>query len=878
VTAFRIGAFIKPSSIVLVGASDEAGTLGDILRRNLLEGGYRGAVHFVNPRHARVAGQVSYRAVSDLPSEPELALIVAPAAAVPAILDDCGARGVRAAVLVSAGFREGGEAGAALEREVIRRARRHGLRYLGPNSLGVIRTDIAMNAACGPRQPLAGRLALVSESGALCAAILDWAGTRQVGFSTVVSMGLGADVGLDEVLDYLARDPATDSIMLYMEGIDDARRFMSALRAAARVKPVVVMKAGRHAGGPDAAAFHTGALVGADDVFDAAMRRAGVLRIRDFSELYTAAATLGAGVRVAGRRVGIVSNAGGPGALAADRIVDRGLRVATPGNPVYVRGDAEPEQYVAAARACLEDPAVDALLAILVPHALTQPEAIAAAVAELRAGSRKPVFACWMGGAAVDSCRALFARHRVPNYQRPETAVDAIAALALFASNQQQLLQVPEPLPLAATPDRAGAQPILDAALAAGRRWLNPAESKAVLRAFDVPVVPGHVARSAAQAGRVAREVGLPVAMKILSPDITRKTDVGGVRLGLASARAVRAAYPAMLGEVARLRPDARLEGVLIEPMHAARHGRELMIGVVRDPVFGPAISFGLGGLLVEVIRDRAVALPPLNAFLARELVGRTRARLALRALRGAPPADAAAVEEMLLRVSDIVCELPCVGSIDLNPVVVSESGAVVVDARIGVRPCPPTVRPYDHMAIHPYPSALRDAMELPGGLVATIRPIRPEDAAIEAAFVHGLSEQSKFLRFMFGMRDLTPLMLSRFTQIDYDRELALIAVVDGADGEQQIGVARYITLPDAETCEFAIVVGDDWQGKGLARRLLGRLIEAARARRLKVMTGVTLRENARMLKLAQSLGFEVGRDAEDPDQMTMTLALGDGP
>jgi acetyltransferase len=371
-----------------------------------------------------------------------------------------------------------------------------------------------------------------------------------------------------------------------------------------------------------------------------------------------------------------------------------------------------------------------------------------------------------------------------------------------------------------------------------------------------------------------AKETGYPVAMKILSPDIPHKTDVDGVRLNLADERDVRGAYSRMLADVARVRPDAELQGVSIEAMYREQNRRELMIGVVRDPVFGPAISFGLGGIFVEVIRDRAVALPPLNHFLVRELIRRTRAGQALQPLRGAPAADEAAVEEILLRVSEIVCELPCVGAMDVNPLIVTERGAVVVDARIGVLPPRPDALPYDHMAIHPYPSALCDTLELPGGITATIRPIRPEDAAIENAFVHGLSEQSKFLRFMFGLRDLTPAMLSRFTQIDYDRELALIATIDAPEGEKQVGVVRYTTLPDEETCEFAIVVGDEWQGKGLARRMFSRLIDAARERRLKVMTGVTLRENTRMIELSRSLGFRTGPDPDDPDLVQMTLKL----
>jgi len=892
VTARRVAALFKPSSVVLVGASDVPGSLGDVVRRNLLEGGFAGPVHYVNLRHEQIDGRPVHRSVLDLPETPDLAVILTPAATVPGVVGDCGRRGIRAAVVVSAGFREGGVQGAGYERQLRLQARKHGLRFLGPNSLGVIRTDIGLNASCGPSQAGKGRLALVSDSGALCAALIDWARSRRVGFSSVISTGMGSDVEFGEILDYLGRDPATDSIMLYAEGLENARRFMSALRAAARVKPVVVMKAGRHFTGPGDTAFHTGALVGGDDVFDAAMRRAGVLRIRNFSELYTAAATLGAGVRVRGKRLAIVSNAGGPGTIAADRALDRGLQMARlgveslrrlaaelppaarEGNPVYVRPDVDRTQFAAAMRSCLEDPEVDSLLAVLVPHALTDTAAIAESVIEIAKGSRKPVFTCWMGGVGVESSRAKFAAAGVPSYMRPETAVDAIVGLGLYAANQQLLLQTPEPLELSTAPDRARAQAVIDAALASERDWLNPAESKEVLDAFGIPVVRSLPAHSAAEAAERAREVGYPVAMKILSPDISHKTDVDGVRLNLVDERDVRGAYSRMLSDVAAARPDAELQGVLIEPMYREQNRRELMIGVVRDPVFGPAISFGLGGIFVEVIRDRAVALPPLNQFLVHELIRRTRAGLALQPLRGAPAADEEAVEQILLRVSEIVCELPTIGAMDINPLIVTEQGAVVVDARIGVLPPRPAARPYDHMAIHPYPSGLRDSMELPGGIVATIRPIRPEDAAMEAAFVHGLSEQSKFLRFMFGLRDLTPAMLSRFTQIDYDREMALIAVIDTAQGQRQIGVVRYTTLPDEETCEFAIVVGDDWQGKGLARRMFTRLIEAARERRLKVMTGVTLRENSRMIDLSRSLGFETSVDPEDPDLVQMTLQL----
>jgi len=892
-TAKRIEAMLRPRSVAVVGASDRPGSLGEILCRNLRECGFSGPVYYVNPRHQRIAGLPVHADIRSLPQPVDLALIATPAMTLPAVLEDCGARGVRGAVIVSAGFREGDEQGAAWGRSMRQVARRSGLRLLGPNSFGVIRTDIRLNAACGAALPEAGRLALVSQSSALCAATLDWAKARHVGFSTVISTGIGDDIGFGEVLDFLARDGATDGIMLYMESVGDARRFMSALRAAARVKPVVVMKAGRSQDAHDNRAFHTGSLVGGDDVFDAAMRRAGVLRIREFSQLFSAASTLGTGVRVHGSRLGIVTNAGGPGQMAADRAAHRWLQLArldeatrgklgdllpagvVEGNPVHVRSDASAQRFAAAARLGLQDPQVDALLAILTPFAMTDAELFATELIAVALAQRKPVFTCWMGGAAVTAARQRFAASRIPTFRTPEAAVDAIAALALFTANQQQLLQVPAPLRPTSTPDRATAQRLLDAARAAGKEWLNPADSKALLATFGIPILRSRSVFSAAQAVQVAASIGFPVAMKILSPDIPHKTVVGGVRLGCTDARSVHDGYETMLRDVALAQPQARLEGALLEPMYVEQHGREFMVGVVRDPVFGPAITFGLGGTLVEVIGDRAVALPPLNPYLARDLIRRTRASRALQPPHCAPAMAEGMIEDMLLRVSELVCELPDVGAIDINPVIVTEHGAVVVDARIGVMPKSPPQGPYRHMAVHPYPSALESPLLLPDGQAATIRAIRPEDAELEREFVHRLSEQSRFLRFMFGLQDLTPTMLSKFTQVDYDRELALIVVVRLPEGrEQQIGVARYITLPDEESCEFAIVLSDEWQGRGVARQLFRRLIEVARERGLKLMTGITLRENGRMIDLARSYGFEIGADADEPELVRMTLAL----
>lgn len=889
----RASAIFAPRSLVLVGASDRPGSLGAVVLANLREAGFRGPIHLVHPDRERIGADPVFRSVRDVPGEVDLAIIVTPAAAVPGVVADCGERGVRGAIVMSAGFRETGDGGAALERAVLDEARRHGLRLLGPNCLGVIRTDIGFNGTFSAGNALPGRIGLVSQSGALCTAILDWARVNGVGFSSVISTGIGADLDFDEILDYLALDPRTDSIMLYIEGVHAARPFMSALRAAARIKPVVVMKAGRHAEGSRAALSHTGALVGSDAVFDAALRRAGVLRTENFADFFAAAATLGAGMRSTGTRIAIVTNAGGPGVMAADRAADRGLSLAALGpaalarldgglppqwsraNPVDLLGDAGPERYGLALTSCLADPGVDAVIVILTPQALTAPEAVARVVIGQARDHGKPVLACWMGESAVASSRGLFSTAGVPAYRTPEAAVDAFAAISAFGESQRQLLQVPEPLTRQQPPDVEGARLVIDAALAEGRTVLTLPESKAVLAAFHVPIVPSLPARSAAEAVTVASEIGYPVALKILSPDITHKSDVGGVRLGLADARAVRREFQDLVGSVARLAPAARIDGVVVEPMAGMAHGRELMAGVARDEIFGPVISFGLGGTLVEIMGDSAVALPPLNASLVADLVGRTRAGRYLGPFRGAEPADAAAVRDLLLRVSEMVCELPALEALDLNPVIASAAGVRVVDARLVVARERPAARPYDHMAIHPYPSGLVRSLDLTDGTPVVLRPIRPEDAVIERDFVNGLSGQTRYLRFMYAIAEITPAMLARFTQIDYDREMALVAVVQAEAGEQEIGVARYTTLPDGESCEFAIVVADAWQRRGLGWHLLGALIAVARERRLKRMQGAALVENTGMVRLARALGFTVEPDPAEGGLVRMRLELG---
>jgi len=875
--------FFAPRSVAVIGASDRPDSVGMRVFANLLEAGFQGELYPVNPRHEQIQGRPSYPSVEAIARPVDLAVIVTPAAAVPGLIAECGEQGVTAVVVISAGFSEVGARGARLQQAAVENARRHGVRLIGPNCLGIMRPHSGLNATFSRNTARPGKLALVSQSGALCTAILDWAAERDVGFSAMVSLGDAADVDFGEVLDYLALDAETGSILLYVEGVHAARRFMSGLRSAARMKPVIVVKAGRHTAGSRAASSHTGALIGADDVFAAALERAGVVRAMTIEQLFSAAEILASRFRVQGNRLAIVTNGGGPGVMAADRAAELDVTVAelevdtvqgldqqlpahwSHGNPVDILGDAPPERYGAAVAACLADPNVDGVLVMLTPQAMTRPEEAAAQVVQAQQARHKPVLACWMGRSQVQTAWELFTAHHVPNLPTPEAAVEAFSYLAAYHRNQQLLMQVPSPLGTRSVPDVDGARLIVEGALAEGRSTLTTLESKAVLRAFDIPVQQAVEARTAGEALVVAESLGFPLAMKINSPDITHKSDVGGVRLNLSNAQAVRHMFNELVDEARRRRPQARIAGVTLERMAARAHGRELLVGVLRDPVFGPVITFGAGGTAVEVLQDRAVALPPLNRFIARNLVAGTRISGLLGEFRNLPAVDQAALEDLLVRVSELVCELPHIREMDINPLLADENGVVAVDARLVVELPPPALDRYGHMAIHPYPAHLVSPVQMADGTDMVIRPIRPEDAQIEQRFVRELSPEARYFRFMQSLRELTQAMLVRLTQIDYDRELALIAVTGQGGEELEIGVARYAINPDGDSCEFALVVADDWQRKGIGSRLMHSLMDAARAKGLQSMEGEVLSTNTDMLALARRLGFAVHTSEEDP-------------
>jgi len=881
-----------PRSIAVFGAS-ESGSVASQVFSNLLAGGFKGPIHPINPKHKTVRGKPAFKSLAELDEHVDLAIIATPAKTVPGIIRACGEAGTKNAIVISAGFREAGEEGKRLEAELISAAKHAGVRFIGPNCVGLVRPWLGLDGTFLCSGTPKGGLALVSQSGALISAIADYAAPHDLGFSALVSLGNSVDVGFGPTLNFLASDPKTEAILLYVEGILDAKSFLSALRIAARSKPVIVLKSGRHIQSSKAANTHTGALIGSDTVFDAAISRAGAVRATTFGQLFAAAEILASHKRTRGSRLGIITNGGGAGVLAADRAGDLRVEIPAPSeatvkaldkilpqywsrsNPVDILGDARPEQFAEAIKTCLKDENFDGVLVMLTPQAMTDASAAAKAVAKaIPRGNRKPVLACWMGEASVAEGRSLLSASHVPDFNTPEAAVEAFSYLGQHQRRQLLALEVPGPLGETGTPDLEGARMIIDGALRSGRSMLSDIESKAILRAFHIPTTMTLEAASAAGALVAAETVGFPVALKINSPQITHKSDVGGVMLGIPNAHDVKAAFRKITCTAKELRPDADVRGVTVERMAQVDDARELVIGASRDPVFGPVIMFGAGGTMVEILRDNAVSLPPLNEVLANRLIDRTNVSRLLEAFRDRAAVDREAVIDVLMRVSDMICELPEITELDINPLYAGPEGVLAVDARIGIARPPIKDGPYDHMAIHPYPRHLVNEDHLSDGTPLTIRPIRPEDAENEVDFMRRLSPQAKRFRFMGTVSELSPQMLARFTQIDYRTEMAFVAMVGEPGDQMQVGVARYAINPDGKSCEFAIVVSDEIQHQGIGTRLMKALMEAGRDHGLIMIEGTVLVDNTPMLNLMEELGFSIRRDPDDRSVVIVERSL----
>lgn len=889
----RLQRIFEPRSVALIGASPRAKSVGYQVLRNILDAGFNGAVYPVNRNHDAILGRQCYPSIGAIGEPVDLVVMAIPAQRIPAVMRECVDSGVGGVVVISAGFGEVGPLGQQLQDEIVALARGADIPLVGPNCLGVIRPTAGLNATFAHSGVRPGQVALVSQSGAFCTALMDAAESGGRGFSAVASLGATADVGFGQVLDYLSVDARTRSILLYIEGIADPRAFLSGLRAAARLKPVIVVKPGRHEAGRRAAVTHTGGHFGSDEVFNAALERAGAVRVLTANELFAAANILSSKVRVTGRRLAIITNGGGPGVMAADRADELDVPLATLSaesidalsavlpahwshtHPIDLLGDADRARYEQAVRIVLADRNVDGLLVLLTPQGMTKPTACAEGVVEAARGARKPVLACWLGQNQVREGRACLEAAGIPHFNSPEAGVNGFGYLAAYRRNQDKLMQAPPPLSSHRPPRVRAARAILHGAMAESRRALDGVEARELLAAFHIPVGPCVNARDPEQARAEAEAMGLPVVMKINSPDISHKSDVGGVRLNVREAASVPVVYREIVAAVAAGAPQARIHGVTLERMAERPHAREVVVGIDRDPVFGPVIRFGTGGMAMDIYADTQVALPPLNVFLCEDLIHRTRANRALRGFRHLPGADVQGLVDILMRASEMACELPEIEQLIINPVLADEHGVLAVDAWVAVSTPVRSGARYAHMAIHPYPPGLEYTLTTRDGRDLSVRPIRPEDAAIEQRFVDGLSPQSKYFRFMYGMGHITPAMLARFTQIDYDREMALVAVDgDGTPEASLKAVARYVANPGGDSCEFALAVADEMQRQGIGSQLMQRLMTMAREHGFHEIEGEVLAENAKMLKLCRQLGFSVHRSPQDAEVMTVRRAL----
>lgn len=886
-STYRLDQLFSPRSIVMVGGSPRPTSPGRAVVANLKAGGFEGPLHVVNPRYDAIEGIRAVRSVAELREAPDLAVIAAPADQVPAIVAATAEKGTPAAIIITSGL---GHGEGSLADTCEKTARRTGLRLVGPNCLGVMAPHAKLNASFTAHTPQPGDLALLSQSGAIAAGLVEWAATRRIGFSAIVSLGDSIDVDFGDTLDYFAVDRRTRAILLYVESIGDARKFMSAARAAARVKPVLVAKAGRHAQGAKAARTHTGALAGSDAVYDAAFRRAGLLRVLDLDELFAAAQTLGRLKPFAGQRLAILTNGGGIGVLAVDRLADLGgtlaslstatierLDAALPpiwsgANPVDIAGDADPARYANALAALLDDKENDAVLVMNVPTALASSAEAAKSVVAVTQQHRstiapaKPVLAVWLGTDA--SVGATFDAAAIPNYATEAEAIGGFMHLVRYRQAMDALMATPPSLPQDFAPDVAAARRVVDTALREGRSWLDPVEVAQLCAAYAIPITPAILAPDADAAVAAAGPflaAGQALVLKIQSPDITHKSEVGGVKLNLTDAHAVHEAACDILERAKALRPDARIAGVTVYPMIARPNARELIAGIADDPTFGPVIVFGHGGTAVEIINDKALALPPLDLELARALIGRTRVARLLKAYRNVPAADEEAVALALVKLAQLAADLPQVREVDLNPLLADHEGVLTLDARVAIAPVESARRgPAGHprFAIRPYPKEWERRATLQDGTAILIRPIRPEDEALYGRFFAAVTEQDLRLRFFAPIKDFNHAFVARLTQLDYARAMAFIAI-DAASG-QMLGVVRLHANANYDIAEYAVLVRSDMKGRGLGWLLMQTMIDYASAEGLQVIEGQVLQDNTTMLTMCRELGFEIAPDPQD--------------
>ncbi|MGH9712188.1 MAG: bifunctional acetate--CoA ligase family protein/GNAT family N-acetyltransferase [Candidatus Acidiferrales bacterium] len=886
-----------PQTVAVIGATDREASVGRTLVKNLLDGQFHGEVYAINPNRDEVLGLHCYKNIASVPEKIDLTLIVTPAPTVPGVIRECVDAGVRSCVVISAGFKERGKEGDRLEQQIQQELRRGKMRLIGPNCLGIMSPLAGLNATFAHDMARPGTVAFLSQSGALETAILDWSLLEKVGFSAIVSTGSMLDAGWGDLIDYFGEDPETHSILIYMESVGDALSFLSAAREVALRKPIIIIKAGRTEAASRAASSHTGALTGSDEVFDAALRRCGVLRVQSISDLFYMAETLARQPRPRGPRLTIVTNAGGPGVLATDALIANGGELApladatiealstflspywSHGNPIDILGDAGPQEYARAMEIAIHDPNSDGLLVILAPQGMTNPLHVAEGLKPYARGYGKPVLASWMGGKLVADGVAALNEAGIPTFSYPDTAARAFDYMWRYSYNLRGLYETPslaEEVGASRT-SRTDVKSILEAVRRSGRTLLTEVESKQVLACYGIPVVDTRIARTEDEAAALARTIGFPAVLKIYSETITHKTDVGGVKLNLADEDAVRRAYREIESAVREKTGEGNCAGVTVQPMMQS-HGYELILGSSVDAQFGPVMLFGTGGQLVEVYRDRALALPPLNATLAQRLMEQTHIYSALKGVRGRAAVNMDELERVLVRFSQLIVEQLWIKEIDINPLLASPERIVALDARVVVHSRETAPEKLVRPAIRPYPSKYIWPWTTKNGAPVTIRPIRPEDEPLMVQFHASLSEQSVYLRYFHMEKLSTRVAHDRLIQkcfIDYEREMAL--VVDHQDpqtGEHEIrAVGRLTKVPGTPEAEVAVLVSDHAQKQGLGTELVRHLIEVGRDEKIEHIVANILPENDGMRALARHFQFRT-RESDDPSMLVAVLNL----
>jgi acetyltransferase len=871
-----------PKSVAVVGATEKVGSVGRTVLWNLMNTPFGGPIYPVNPTRPSVLGIKAYPKLAGLPEKPDLVVVTTPAAIIPGIIGEAADLGIAGAVVISAGFKETGPAGVELERQLLAHARRGNMRLVGPNCLGVMNPISGVNATFAAGIARRGNVAFISQSGALCTAVLDWSLREMVGFSAFVSIGSMLDVGWGDLISYFGDDPNTKSIVIYMESIGDARAFLSAAREVALTKPIIVIKPGRTEGAAKAAASHTGSLTGSDDVLEAAFKRCGVLRVNKISDLFYMSEVLSKQPRPQGNRLTIITNAGGPGVLATDALLTSGGALAevskvtmddlnkvlppvwSHNNPIDVIGDASPDLYAKALEIAGRDPNSDGLLVILTPQAMTDATATAEKLKAFGHVEGKPVLASWMGGDEVAAGEAILNRADIPTFAYPDTAAMVFTSMWQYSENLRALYETPEPSadPADLESGRAKAATMIEAVKKTGRTILTESESKDLLGCYGIPTVITKIAKTEAAAAKVAKEIGFPIVLKLYSETITHKTDVGGVQLNLKDEADVRKAFNDIKTAVTEKKGAQHFQGVTVQKMIKLADGYEIILGSSIDPQFGPVLLFGMGGQLVEIFKDKSLSLPPLNTTLARRMMERTKIYHALKGVRGRKPVDLVALEKLMVGFSQLVAEQRWIKEIDINPLFASGDDLVALDARVILHDPKTTEEQLPKLAIRPYPTQYISAWKMKDGKKVTIRPIRPEDEPIMVKFHEGLSERSVYLRYFSPLKLQQRVAHTRLVRIcfnDYDREIALVAEHKNGDGKAQIiGVARLSKLHTNNAGEFAVVVTDAWQRKGLGTELTKRLVQIAKNEKMARLVAYTLRENKDMQAMCKKVGFKV--------------------